>query len=65
MTFRESMTAFGDHVLDKTLGTVEAGACVISHNQFCACVSSTKCGSHLQEVLFSCFGACNVLSSCC
>ena len=66
MTFRESLTALGDRVLDKTLGTVEAGACIPSNHQFCACVSA-NCGPlHLQQVLYSCFGACNILSpNCC
>lgn len=66
MTFRESLTGFGDRVLDKTLGTVEAGACIPSNHQFCACVSGTGCApTGLQKVLYSCFGACNILSGCC
>lgn len=69
MTFRESLTAFSDRVLDKALGTVEAGACVPSHLQFCACVSGAQCAlqGRLLWIGHSCFGMCNYYHSsiCC
>jgi hypothetical protein len=69
MTFTQSLTTFADRVLDKTLGTVDAGACVIEHNTFCACVTDNFChllGKQLW-VSFSCFGACGQFTSqhCC
>lgn len=69
MTFTQSLTTFADRVLDRTLGAVDAGACVIEHNTFCACVSDQFCtllGKRL-FVSFSCFGACSQFHSqnCC
>lgn len=61
MTFSQSLTAFGDHVLDKALKTVEAGACFPSNGQLCACVpNDVLCptGRKQQRWIYSCFGLC-------
>lgn len=70
MTFRESLNAFADHVLDKAVGTVEAGACVPSAGQLCACLifSSLPCWANqhkLNHIYFSCHGVCRVLNGTC
>jgi hypothetical protein len=62
MTFRQSLAAFGDHVLDKALKPVEAGACFPSNGQLCKCVpNDVQChtGLKLQRYNYSCLGKCN------
>lgn len=68
MTFTQSLSAFGDHVLDKALKTVEAGACFPSHGQLCACTpNDVQCptGDQLQRWNYSCFGVCNTPTVIC
>ncbi len=69
MTFRQSMTTFGDRVLDKALGTVEAGACVPEAGQLCACWIAYPCSrlGYLEVVEYACHGSCNVVNQnfCC
>lgn len=61
MTFGQSLNTFADRVLGKALGAVEAGACIPSNGQFCACVSGACCAAHgkLLFVRYSCLGQCN------
>jgi hypothetical protein len=67
MTFRQSLMAFGDHVLDKALKTVEAGACYPSHGQRCAClVNDQQCpNTKLQQYNYSCYGQCGLPTVIC
>lgn len=69
MTFRQSLTTFGDRVLDRALGTVEAGACVPEAGQGCACWIASPCSwsQRLQWVEYACHGSCNVVNKnfCC
>lgn len=62
MTFRQSLGAFADNVLDKALGAVEAGACVPSNGQQCACLSifQSFCNKqgHNDKFTWSCLGKC-------
>jgi hypothetical protein len=73
VTFLQSLnafSAFGDRVLAKALGAVDAGACVPEHGQNCACyfVQGDACWPQKREQFkISCFGACigNVNGPCC
>lgn len=76
MTFLQSLDslgAFGDRVLAKALGAVDAGACVPSHGQVCGCahISPGFCAPmpKTPNTVFkiSCFGACtgNPNGPCC
>lgn len=71
MTFRQSLSAVADRVLDRALGTVEAGACNPSTGHECRCTSiiGTVCWeiSRFTQTQFSCHGQCNHVNSgaCC
>ncbi len=69
MTFMQSLNAFADRVLETTLGTVEAGACVPSHGQECLCepVTGNYCYNQHRwtQYQYSCLGGCLYASHAC
>lgn len=72
MTFLEAVTAAGDFLLERSVGAVDAGACVSHTGQTCRCTTGgciCGCGSVYcnQRWLYSCFGACTQATNtnCC
>ena len=66
MTFLQSINLVGEYVLNKAIGEVDAGACVTQVHTHCACRGTCSTNSaKVQNLLYSCFGACNVKHNCC
>lgn len=72
MTFRQSLNGFADRVLNTTLGTVEAGACVPENGSLCGCLYSPNnhfCWQYqaYTRIQYSCYGHCTHVNynACC